>query len=200
MKIDKTVENKKKVFEEIIQEEKTLYLEDKVVYRRKTLHKRYIIWKFLYYYRMCVYLRLLRNSEDVSVMKKRVIKRVFWLFDRMRNKYGEKAGIEIGLQCNIGKRCDIWHSGVVINGNVGDGCTFRGNNLLGEKGGRLLSNATPTLGNRVDVGFGAVIIGGIHIADDCIIGAGSVVTKNFENRGTIIAGVPARVISMREDL
>jgi len=47
----------------------------------------------------------------------------------------------------------------------------------------------------VDIGVGAVIIGGIHIADGCIIGANAVVNKDFPNPGKVIIGIPAREAS-----
>ena len=44
------------------------------------------------------------------------------------------------------------------------------------------------------VGYGAIIIGDVEIADNCVIGAGAVVTKSFTKKGSVIAGVPAREI------
>ena len=43
------------------------------------------------------------------------------------------------------------------------------------------------------------VIGDVKIADNCIIGAGAVVTKSFLQPGTVIAGVPARVIELKKD-
>lgn len=43
------------------------------------------------------------------------------------------------------------------------------------------------------------ILPGITIDDGSIIGAGSVITKNVE-KGTIVAGNPARVIQVRDKL
>ncbi len=51
----------------------------------------------------------------------------------------------------------------------------------------------PTLGDRVNVGAGALVIGPVHVGDDAVIGAGAVVVKDVP-AGTIVAGVPARVI------
>ena len=50
------------------------------------------------------------------------------------------------------------------------------------------------IGNRVDIGVGAKIIGGITIADDVKIGAGAVVTKSCSEIGATLVGVPARKI------
>ncbi|GIQ80928.1 hypothetical protein KIPB_001808 [Kipferlia bialata] len=50
-----------------------------------------------------------------------------------------------------------------------------------------------TIGNRVWLGMGAQILPGVTIGDDCVVGAGSVVTRDIPP-GCVVAGVPARVI------
>ena len=50
------------------------------------------------------------------------------------------------------------------------------------------------IGNRVFIGAGTVILGDITIADDCIIGAGSIVISSFPEPGSIIVGSPAKRI------
>jgi acetyltransferase-like isoleucine patch superfamily enzyme len=50
-----------------------------------------------------------------------------------------------------------------------------------------------TVGNNVFIGLGALILPGVTIGNDCIVGAYSVVTKNVLN-GTIVGGNPAKVI------
>ena len=46
------------------------------------------------------------------------------------------------------------------------------------------------------IGFGAQIMPGITIAEGCVIGAGSIVTKNTEPY-SVYVGIPARKISER---
>ena len=50
------------------------------------------------------------------------------------------------------------------------------------------------IGNDVWIGANAVILPGVKIGNHCIIGAGSVVTKTFEEDNLIIAGNPAKII------
>lgn len=50
-----------------------------------------------------------------------------------------------------------------------------------------------TIGSRVFIGAGAIILPNINIGSDVIVGAGSVVTKNLPD-GCIAAGNPAKVI------
>lgn len=52
--------------------------------------------------------------------------------------------------------------------------------------------------DRAFIGNNAVILPGIEIGEQAIVGAGAVVTKNVEPR-TIVAGVPARVIGASAD-
>jgi len=56
-----------------------------------------------------------------------------------------------------------------------------------------------TIGNGVIVGYRSIILPGVEIADDCVIGAGSVVTKSLEKKG-VYAGNPAKFIREIEPL
>ena len=49
------------------------------------------------------------------------------------------------------------------------------------------------LGDRVQVGVGARVLGGITIGDGAIIGANAVVVKDVPPN-CVVAGVPARII------
>lgn len=53
-----------------------------------------------------------------------------------------------------------------------------------------------TIGDDVWIGSRVIILGGVHIGNHCIIGAGSVVTHDV-NDYEIVAGNPARVIRNR---
>lgn len=114
------------------------------------------------------------------------------LIDIKKNRLSLRLGVEI-IPFHCGKGVRICHPNVIINGHVGDNCVFHGNNVIGNKktGDK---NAVPKIGNNVDIGTGAIIIGDVVIADNCVIGAGAVVTKSFTKPGTIIAGVPAKEI------
>ena len=52
---------------------------------------------------------------------------------------------------------------------------------------------SPVIGDNVEVGANAIILGGIKIGNNASIGAGSVVTKDVPP-GTIVVGNPARII------
>jgi acetyltransferase-like isoleucine patch superfamily enzyme len=53
------------------------------------------------------------------------------------------------------------------------------------------------VGNNVWIGYGACILRGVTIGDNAIVGTSAVVTKDVP-ANAVVAGVPARVIRMRE--
>jgi acetyltransferase-like isoleucine patch superfamily enzyme len=53
------------------------------------------------------------------------------------------------------------------------------------------------VGNNVWIGYGAQILRGVSVGDNAIVGASAVVTKDVP-ANAVVAGVPARVIRMRE--
>lgn len=185
----------KNELKDCLKEERTLYLgtnRKRIMHMRLSRHKRYSIWRAVYYFRWAQYYCMLRSDAAVSAMKRRFAKLMFRYYDRKRNLSGAFAGIEIGLNSNVGKGVNIWHGGVVINGTLGENCILHGNNVIGNKG--TGSKQTPVIGSGADIGAGAILIGGIRIADGCVIGAGAVVTKSCETPGEILAGVPAKSI------
>jgi serine O-acetyltransferase len=55
---------------------------------------------------------------------------------------------------------------------------------------------SPTIGNRVDIGAGAKLLGPIQIGDDVAIGANAVVIKDVPPN-SIAVGVPAKIIPVQ---
>jgi acetyltransferase-like isoleucine patch superfamily enzyme len=53
------------------------------------------------------------------------------------------------------------------------------------------------VGNNVWIGYGACILRGVTVGDNAIIGTSAVVTKDVP-ANAVVAGVPARVVRMRE--
>lgn len=111
-------------------------------------------------------------------------------YEGRKNILGEKLGIEIGPNC-FGKGLQIYHGSIIVNASVraGDFCVLHGGNCIGNNG---FNKESPQLGNHVDVGYGATLIGDIQIADDCIIGANALVNRSFVEPSSTIVGVPAR--------
>lgn len=55
-----------------------------------------------------------------------------------------------------------------------------------------------TIGNRVFIGYGAIVLPGVTIGDDVVIGAGSVVTQDIPSR-KVATGNPAEVRGTLDD-
>lgn len=72
---------------------------------------------------------------------------------------------------------------------IGSHFACKNNTTIGIKRG----NEKPTIGNYVQVGANAVIIGDIRIGDNVIIGAGSVVVKDVPDNAVVV-GNPARIV------
>ncbi len=113
------------------------------------------------------------------------------LFRYVRNHYG----IELPYTVWLGRRVVIEHqSGIILHGysRIGDECVIRQGVTLGNR--RLEEpHLAPTLLNRVDVGAGAKIIGGVTVGDGAQIGANAVVLEDVPT-GALAVGVPARIV------
>jgi serine O-acetyltransferase len=103
------------------------------------------------------------------------------------------TGVEIHPGAQIGRRFFIDHgAGVVIGetSDIGDDVTIYQGVVLGgvsvKKGKRH-----PTIGSKVVIGAGGIILGPVHIGEGCQIGAGSVVVMNIPPYTTAI-GIPAK--------
>ena len=110
------------------------------------------------------------------------------------------CGVTIGVSAKIGRRLIIEHSGaIVVHGcaQIGDDCIIRQGVTIGN---RHINNplAAPVIGNRVNIGAGAKILGAVHIGDDAEIGANAVVIKDVP-AGAIAVGVPARILLRKQD-
>ena len=104
------------------------------------------------------------------------------------------TGIDLPCEVKMGRRCIIEHFGdIIISGDtvMGDEVVIRNGVTLGLK--RTGERGAPTLGNRVDIGAGAKILGPVHIGDDVIIGANAVVITDVP-ANALAVGVPARII------
>jgi serine O-acetyltransferase len=185
----------------LLEEERALYLGEgrkKQSKKRLTNHKRYCIWRALHDFRLAQYYSYVRTDPGTSLLRRRHAKFASLYYDRKRNRSGAFAGVEIGINSSVGRCVNIWHGGIVINGTLGDGCILHGNNIIGNKGSGL-KNETPVIGAGADIGAGAVIIGGVELAERCVIGAGAVVTKSCETPGAVLVGVPAKPMKKSEE-
>lgn len=103
------------------------------------------------------------------------------------------TGIELPCEVEIGRNFVIDHfGGIVISGfaRFGDNCRIRNGVVVGlRRTGRPLA---PVIGNNVDIGAGAKLLGDITVGDNVVIGANAVVLANVPDN-SIAVGVPARI-------
>jgi serine O-acetyltransferase len=110
------------------------------------------------------------------------------------------CGVTIGVSAKIGRRLVIEHSGaIVIHGEaiLGDDCIIRQGVTIGNRYMDKPMEA-PVIGNRVNIGAGAKILGAVSIGDDAEVGANAVVLKDVP-AGAAAVGVPARIILRKSE-
>jgi serine O-acetyltransferase len=110
------------------------------------------------------------------------------------------TGIQLPCEVILGRRFRIDHfGGVIISGDAvfGDDCVVRNGVTVGLR--RTDKRGSPMIGNRVDIGAGAKILGPIRIGDDVAIGANAVVLKDVPSN-SIAVGVPARILPHNGEL
>jgi serine O-acetyltransferase len=113
----------------------------------------------------------------------------------LHRRYLYKFGFQIPLSTKIGKGLHIAHFGNVVvheDAVLGDNCNLTHGITIGRtnRGGR---KGCPTIGNRVWVGTGAVIVGKITVGDNVLIAPNSYV--NFDvPANSIVLGNPAKII------
>ncbi len=101
------------------------------------------------------------------------------------------TGIELPCEVVIGRNFVIDHfGGIVISGyaQFGDDCRIRNGVVVGLKNVHEL--VAPVIGNNVDTGAGAKLLGNIRIGDNVVIGANAVVLIDVPD-DSLAVGVPA---------
>ena len=103
-------------------------------------------------------------------------------------RYAGKIHIAVteSTKCVVGNNC-LFSSEIVIR--TGDS-----HSLLTEAGERINPAKDVVIGNHVWVGHRALITKGVSIPENCVVGTGAVVTKPIDKSGTVIAGVPAKIV------
>ena len=110
------------------------------------------------------------------------------------------TGIELPCEAKVGKGFTIEHFGnIIVSGDAvfGDDVIIRNGVTVGLKQTGI--RGSPTIGNRVDIGVGAKLLGPIQIGDDVAIGANAVVIKDVP-ANSIAVGVPAKIIPRKNGL
>ena len=104
------------------------------------------------------------------------------------------TGIELPCEVKIGRGFRIDHFGdIIVSGDaeIGEDVVIRNGVTIGLR--NTGQRGSPKIGNRVDIGAGAKILGSITIGDDAKIGANAVVLQDVPAGATAV-GIPARII------
>ena len=103
------------------------------------------------------------------------------------------TGIEFPCEVEVGRNFVIDHfGGIVVSGyaKFGDDCRIRNGVVVGLA--RVDDPCAPVIGNNVDIGAGAKVLGRIRVGNNVLIGANAVVTRDVPD-DSIAVGVPAVV-------
>lgn len=103
------------------------------------------------------------------------------------------TGIELPCEAVVGRNFVIDHfGGIVVSGyaRFGDDCRIRNGVVVGLR--RVSDPCAPVIGNNVDIGTGAKVLGRITIGNNVVIGANAVVLTDVPD-DCIAAGVPATI-------
>jgi maltose O-acetyltransferase len=128
-------------------------------------------------------------------------------------RLGVKTGVQIGCRFLNGRKVFLGERNVINFGCLFDGRKFfirTGSNVsIGPEATILTLGHDPrsatfedrggdvVLGDRVWIGYRAIILPGVTIGEGAVVGAGAVVTKNVEPYA-IVAGNPARKVGERK--
>lgn len=118
--------------------------------------------------------------------------------------YARSIGVRIGANTRFYGASpgmfstEPWLISIGDNVHITDGVKFLthdgGTLILEDEVGDFVLTGNITVGDNTYIGINTVILPGVTIGRDCIIGACSVVTRSVPD-GTVAAGVPARAIT-----
>lgn len=108
------------------------------------------------------------------------------------------SNLEIAYTADIGPGISVLHPsmGVVISGfaMIGKNLTLTGGNVIGGRPEVRNGGAKFMLGDNVNLGANAVILGPVVLGDNITIGALAMVNRDFGSECTLV-GVPAKNMS-----
>lgn len=130
--------------------------------------------------------------------------RFVWIGDgsKIRCHEGE---VEIGRKTVIGQECTI---SAYQRVRIGEQCVIADRTMFIDFDHGVVEVERPIrlqgiykrdveVGSNVWIGYGACVLRGVSVGDNAVIGTNSVVTKDVP-ANAVVAGIPARIIRMRE--
>ncbi len=130
--------------------------------------------------------------------------RFVWIGDKTKVRCHE-GRVEIGAKTVIGQECTI---SAYQHVRIGEQCVIADRAMFIDFDHGVVEIERPIrqqgiykrdviVGSNVWIGYGACILRGVSVGDNAIVGTNSVVTKDVP-ANAVVAGIPARVIRMRE--
>jgi acetyltransferase-like isoleucine patch superfamily enzyme len=130
--------------------------------------------------------------------------RFVWIGDgsKIRCHEGE---VEIGAKTVMGQECTI---SAYRRVRIGEQCVIADRAMFIDFDHGVVEVERPIrvqgiytrdveVGSNVWIGYGACVLRGVRVGDNAIVGTNSVVTKDVP-ANAVVAGIPARIIRMRE--
>lgn len=138
---------------------------------------------------------LYRRGRRIDAMAPGVLKsvstNVYWLSFRLIEAV---TGVSLPKEATIGPGLRIHHFGNIFihpEARIGANCTLRQGVTIGN---RHVDGPVPIIGDDVEFGAYAQVLGGVRIGNGCRIGAMSVVLCDVPDGATAV-GVPARIVA-----
>src|SRR4051794_13643428 len=130
--------------------------------------------------------------------------RFVWVGDKTKIRCHEGL-VEIGSKTVMGQECTI---SAYQRGRIGEQCVIADRAMFIDFDHGVVEverairrqgiyKRDVTVGSNVWIGYGACILRGVSVGDNSIVGTNSVVTRDVP-ANAVVAGIPARVIRMRE--
>ncbi len=130
--------------------------------------------------------------------------RFVWIGDSTKIRCHE-GRVEIGDKTVIGQECTI---SAYQHVKIGQQCVIADRAMFIDFDHGVVEVERPIrqqgiykrdviVGSNVWIGYGACVLRGVSVGDNAIVGTNSVVTKDVP-ANAVVAGIPARVIRMRE--
>jgi acetyltransferase-like isoleucine patch superfamily enzyme len=130
--------------------------------------------------------------------------RFVWIGDKTKIRCHE-GRVEIGDKTVIGQECTI---SAYQHVRIGRQCVIADRAMFIDFDHGVVEVERPirlqgiykrdvVVGSNVWIGYGACVLRGVSVGDNSIVGTNSVVTKDVP-ANAVVAGIPARIIRMRE--
>lgn len=109
-----------------------------------------------------------------------------------RSVLGQECTLSCYQHISIGRECIIADRTMMIDFDHNTADVER---AIREQG---IYKRDVRVGHNVWIGYGASLLRGVTVADNCVIGTGAVVTKDVP-ANAVVGGAPAQILRMREE-